>query len=143
MNQKYLQLFVRLSVGTAFLSAVADRFGLWGKPGSSNTSWGNWENFVTYSNKINFFVPANIGEFLAAFATVLEVILALLLLIGYKTKLAAISSGVLLTTFAIAMTLSFGIKPSLSYSVWVDASACFLLATVSIYDFSLDKSLNK
>lgn len=143
MNQKYTQLFVRMSVGTGFLSAVADRFGFWGKPGSPGTSWGNWENFVVYSNKINSFVPPNIGEFLAVVATVLEVILALMLLIGYKTRLAAISSGTLLTFFAIAMTISFGIKPTLSYSVWVGASACFLLATIKFYNFSLDNSLNK
>ena len=142
MNQKYLQLFVRLSVGTGFLSAVADRFGFWGEPGSPNASWGNWENFVLYSNKINFFVSADMGEFLAIVATVLEVVLALMLIIGYKTRIAAISSGVLLTFFAVAMTIAFGIKPTLSYSVWIDASACFLLATVNNFDFSVDKSIN-
>ncbi|SPZ83975.1 Uncharacterised protein [Sphingobacterium multivorum] len=50
----YSQLFVRLAVSTAFLSAVADRLGLWGVPGASHVSWGNWANFVAYSNTLNF-----------------------------------------------------------------------------------------
>ncbi len=58
MNINYVQLFVRIAVATAFLSAVADRFGYWGKPGSPNVSWGNWEQFLIYSNKLNFFCIA-------------------------------------------------------------------------------------
>ena len=87
MNQKYIQLFVRMAVATAFLSAVADRFGFWGGPGSVNASWGNWENFPKYRNKLNFFVPEQLGELLAITATILEVVFALFLLIGYKHEL--------------------------------------------------------
>lgn len=39
-NQKYIQLVVRIAVASAFLSAVADRLGYWGPPGSPNASWG-------------------------------------------------------------------------------------------------------
>jgi hypothetical protein len=34
-------LYARMALGAAFLSAVADRFGLWGKYGG----WGNFANF--------------------------------------------------------------------------------------------------
>jgi len=33
--------FLRLALGISFLSAVADRFGLWGVYGQPNVSWGS------------------------------------------------------------------------------------------------------
>jgi hypothetical protein len=35
---KFVPVYLRLALGTAFLSAVADRVGLWGPPGARN--WG-------------------------------------------------------------------------------------------------------
>lgn len=141
MKQKYTQLFMRLAIATAFLSAVADRIGLWGQPGTKYASWGNWENFMEYSNKLNFFAPEILKEPLAVSATVLEVVFAILLLIGYKTKTVANLSGLLLVLFALTMTLAFGIKSTFSYSVWIGASACFLLGNVEVYAYSLDAFL--
>lgn len=134
-------MFVRIAVATAFLSAVADRFGLWGAPGSLNVMWGNWENFVLYSNSLNSFVSDEIGELLAIIATGLEIIFALLLLAGYKTRIISFGSGILLFLFAGAMTSAFGIKSTLDYSVWIGVGACFLLGTVKEYYFSLDHYL--
>lgn len=42
MKVKLVKLFLRLSTGVGFLSAVADRFGLWSK---ELAVWGNWDNF--------------------------------------------------------------------------------------------------
>ena len=36
-----VRLFARFALGASFLSAVADRFGLWGPYGAKNVSWGN------------------------------------------------------------------------------------------------------
>lgn len=141
MNQKYFQLFVRIAVATAFLSAVADRFGIWGKPGSQNVSWGDWEHFLDYSNTLNFFVSPTIGKILAIIATSLEIVFSLLLLIGYKTKMISFASGLLLTLFAVSMTIALGIKPTFDYSVWISASACFLLGTLTGNSYSLDAYL--
>ena len=143
MNQKYMQLFVRMAGATAFLSAVADRLGFWGEPGSSNASWGNWEHFIMYSNQLNFFVSPEIGELLAIIATILEIVFALLLLIGYKTKIISFASGILLVLFAVTMTMAFGIKSTFTYSVWIGASACFLLGTLNEDYNSLDYYLKK
>lgn len=139
MYDKIIQLFVRLAVATAFLSAVADRLGFWGPPGSENASWGNWENFLIYSNQLNFYAPELIGEILAILATIFELVFAVLLMIGYKTRLTAIASGGLLLVFALTMTMALGIKPTFTYSVWIGASACFLLATVHNYSYSIDQ----
>lgn len=134
----FSQLFLRIALSFSFLSAVADRFGFWGLPGSRGVTWGNWQNFVAYSNSVNSFVPESLGEVLAVFATVLEVILPLLLLVGYKLRQVAFLSGILLAIFASAMTISFGFKPAFDYSVWTGAGACFLLGSIGTYRYSLD-----
>lgn len=139
MQQKFTQLFVRIAVATAFLSAVADRIGLWGK----YSLWGNWGSFLEYSNKLNFFAPEFLKEPLAIIATILEVVFAGLLIIGYKTKITANLSGILLLIFAFTMTFALGLISTFAYSVWVSAGACFLLAEIDNYDYSLDKYLKK
>jgi uncharacterized membrane protein YphA (DoxX/SURF4 family) len=144
MNQKKVdvfQLLLRIAISFSFLSAVADRFGLWGNPGDVNVSWGNWDNFIAYSNSVNSFASPQISSGLAIIATVLEVLLSLLLLLGYKTRQAATASGVLLLGFGLAMTFSFGIKPSLDYSVWTAAAGSFLLSAVSTYRYSIDHGI--
>lgn len=137
------QFFLRIALSASFLSAVADRFGLWGKPGSAGVNWGSWENFVQYSNAVNSFVPAQLGEMLAIIATSLEVLFPILLLVGYKIRLTAMLSGAMLVSFALAMTVSFGIKPSLDYSVWTGAAACFLLSAIGTYAYSIDNVLSR
>ena len=53
-------VFLRLALGISFLSAVADRFGLWGVYGQPNVAWGNYARFVAYTAKLNWFLPATI-----------------------------------------------------------------------------------
>lgn len=135
------QLFLRIAIAFSFLSAVADRFGLWGAPGCAGVSWGNWQNFVNYSNTLNFYLSPQLGEIAAITATTLEVLFALLLLIGFKTKLTALASAILLVVFALTMTISIGIKAPLDYSVWTGAAACLLLSTINNYKYSIDNLL--
>lgn len=132
------QLALRIAISLAFLSAVADRFGFWGKAGSAGVSWGNWQNFVAYSNTLNFYLPQQLGGIAAAAATALEVIFAVLLLVGFKTRLTAIASGILLVVFALTMTISIGTKAPFDYSVWTSAAACFLLSTSAKFQYSVD-----
>ena len=47
-------LYVRIALGSAFLSPVADRFGLWGK----YASWGDFASFTRYVAQVNSFMPA-------------------------------------------------------------------------------------
>jgi len=49
--------FLRLALAAGFLSAVADRFGMWGPPGAPNVAWGTWQPFVEYVAKLNWFAP--------------------------------------------------------------------------------------
>lgn len=139
----FSQVFLRIALSVSYLSAVADRFGIWGAPGSKSVSWGNWDNFVAYSNSVNSFASPAIGTLLAYVATALEILLPVLLLIGYKLKWISLFSGVLLLGFALAMTLSFGLKAPLDYSVFTGAAASFLLSTLDSYKYSLDNYLAK
>ena len=36
-----ITVYARLALGGTFLAAVADRFGLWGPPGTHNVAWGD------------------------------------------------------------------------------------------------------
>ncbi len=124
---KAIKLFLRLAIAAGFLSAVADRFGLWPKDVSA---WGNWDNFVKYTATINPWVPNSAILALAITATAAEVIFALCLIIGFKTKMFAILSGVLLLIFALSMSFSIGIKPVFDYSVFIASAAAFALGTM-------------
>jgi uncharacterized membrane protein YphA (DoxX/SURF4 family) len=117
-------LYLRLALGTAFLSAVADRFGLWGKYGG----WGNFANFTRYVGQVNSFMPAFTIPFLAWAATVAETVLGILLILGLWLRWTALGSGVLLGMFATAMAISFGIKSPLDYSVFSASAGAMLLA---------------
>lgn len=119
--------FLRFALAAGFFSAVADRFGLWPEAASS---WGNWNNFVAYTALINPIFPHSIVQILAIVATALEVVLAVLLIIGYKTVWVARASGTLLLLFGLAMSLSTGLKGALDYSVFTAAAGGFALAVL-------------
>ena len=136
-------LLLRLATAANFLSPVADRFGWWGAPGTPGIAWGNWENFEAYSAQVNSFMPAATVSFLSVAATTLEVVIAVLLIVGFKTRWAATGAAILTLMFAAAMTYSFGIKAPLDYAVFVDLSSAFLLATVAKYKWSIDEMLAK
>lgn len=129
------QFLLRVGLSLTMLSAVADRFGLWG----GRAAWGNWENFESYTQKLTFFLPTVLRTASAYIATFLEILFAVLLLLGYKTKWAAYGTSVLLVTFALTMSLALGVKAPLDYSVWVGAFAAFLLAEQDDYRWSLKK----
>ncbi|MEG0761938.1 MAG: DoxX family protein [Chryseobacterium sp.] len=133
------QLFLRLAISVSMLSAVADRFGLWGK----NSAWGNWENFEKYTKQLTFFLPESFGDLSAYAATFLEILFPLLLILGFKTKIAAYGSGFLLLIFAFSMTLALGVKAPLDYSVWIGCAAAFLLAVQEKYSFTIDNLTKK
>ena len=118
---------LRWALGATFLSAVADRFGWWGAPGSANVSWGDWAHFVAYTATVNHFLPAGMAPALAVLATAAEALLGVALLLGAFPRSVAWASAGLLGLFAGAMTLSLGVKAPLDYSVFADAAAALLL----------------
>jgi len=136
---KLPQLFLRLAISVTMLSAIADRFGFWG----DNSAWGNWENFERYTRQLTFFLPETLSTFSAYTATFLEILFPLMLILGFKTKIAAYGTGFLLLVFALSMSIALGVKATLDYSVWVGSSAAFLLATQKEFYFSIDTLIKK
>jgi uncharacterized membrane protein YphA (DoxX/SURF4 family) len=122
------QWFLRVALAAGFLSAVADRFGLWGPAGAANVAWGAWQPFVDYVAKLNWFAPPASTPILAWAATVAEVVLGIGLLIGWQLRWFALAAGLLLLSFAITMTLALGVKAPLDFSVFAAAGGAFLLA---------------
>ncbi|WP_057938296.1 DoxX family membrane protein [Algoriphagus resistens] len=127
MQKKSVKLFLRLAISLSFLSAVADRFGMWEEEVSV---WGNWQSFVDYTAVINPWMPTSVIPTLAAIATVAEIVFGVFLLIGYKTELFAKLSGILLLIFALCMTFSIGIKSGFDYSVFTASAAAFGLGLI-------------
>src|ERR1051326_5250514 len=130
---KWQQVFawlLRVGLAAAFLSAVADRFGLWGQPGSRNVSWGDMAHFYDYTAEVNAFLPSTLIPAVAWLATIAETGLGFALLSGVCRRPVALATGVLLTLFALAMSISLGVHSALAYSVPTAAAAAFLLATI-------------
>jgi uncharacterized membrane protein YphA (DoxX/SURF4 family) len=134
----FSSLFLRLALGVSFLSAVADRFGLWGAFGRPNVSWGSFPRFVAYTGKLNWFLPEALIPALAIIATCAEALLGLCLVIGWHTRTAALLSGILLILFGVTMAVALGVKEPLSYSVFSAAGGAFLLATCTEFPFGVD-----
>ncbi len=131
-------LFARLALAAGFLSAVADRLGIWGPPGGSGVAWGDFASFTEYAAKINPWAPVALMPAIAWTATLAEVGLAMLLIVGYQTRWAAFGSGILLLAFALGMTAGTGIKSAFDASVFAASAAGFLLSTQKHFPLSLD-----
>ena len=124
-RKKLALLFVRITLGIGFLSGVADRFGLWR---GRNVGYGNFDGFISYTAKVNSFMPAFSIPFLAWAATIAELVLGVLLLWGLWLRWTALASALLLILFGTAMAISFGAKSPLDYSVFSASAAAILLA---------------
>jgi putative oxidoreductase len=122
--ERFAIFYARVALGVAFLSAVADRFGLWGK----YSGWGNFANFTKYTAEVNSFLPAFIIPFLAWAATMAELSLGILLILGFWTRWVAFSTAALLFLFGASMAISFGLKSPLDYSVFSASAGALLLA---------------
>lgn len=140
MNTKTIKLFLRLAISFGFLSAVADRFGIWGKEVSV---WANWENFLNYTKLINPWFPDSVIPTIGTVATAAEIVFAVCLIIGFKTELFAKLSGLLLLIFALSMTFSTGIKTAFDYSVFSASAGAFTLSLMKEKYLELDKLIHK
>lgn len=134
-------LILRIVLAITMLSAVADRFGIWGAPGSNGVAWGNWESFVVYTQTLNPFATKSVAEILGSIATFFEVLLSLLLLFGFKTRIAALGTAFLMLLFALAMAISVSVKAPFDYSVLTSAAAALLLSTIGKTVFAVDNRI--
>jgi len=132
---------LRCGLGLGFLSAVADRFGLWGAFGQPNVDWGNFSRFLEYTHTLNWYLPGGMIPPLGVIATSAELLFGLLLLVGWHTRTTALLSGLLLLSFGAAMTLALGVKAPLNYGVFTGVGGALLLANCGSFPFSVDELL--
>jgi len=140
MNSITIKLFLRFAIAMGFLSAVADRFGLWNKEVSV---WGNWNNFLEYTQLINPWIPNSMISSIGIIATADEIVFAMCLIIGFKTKLFAKLSGFLILMFALSMTFSTGVKGVFDFSVLTASSGSFALSLIKEKKWELDILFSK
>ena len=124
-------LYARLAVGTAFLSAVASRFGLWDR----TLDLKHFANFMQYAAEVNSFLPKAWIPFVAWAATIAETSCGILLISGIWSRWVSLASAVLLAMFGTAMAISFGIKSPMDYSVFSASAAAALL---TVHGFTQD-----
>lgn len=122
---------LRAALAVSFLSAVADRFGLWGQF-ASGAAWGDFGRFTAYTAQLLWFLPPTWMSPAAILATVAELVVAAGLLVGRRLHWWAFAAAALLLCFALAMTGALGVKAPLDYSVWTAAAAAFLLGVVAL-----------
>lgn len=138
MKANLIKLFLRLSIGFGFLSAVADRFGFWD---AKNAAWGNFEQFLAYTQVLNPLLPPAMIPAVGWLSTVLELIFGVCLIIGFRTNFFAKWSGWLLLLFGLAMLFALGIKKPLDYSVFASSAGAFALSMLKNKFLELDSLL--
>jgi hypothetical protein len=129
---------LRVALAFSFLSALADRFGLWGPFGVAGVAWGDLERFTDYTARLLWFLPPSLVSPAAILATGAEVLVAGGLLVGWRLHLWAFAAAALLLSFALAMTGALGVKAPTDYSVWTAAAAAFLLGVVALREHGAD-----
>ena len=123
--------YLRLALGVGFLSAVADRLGIWCTTGTSQVAWGDWSHFCAYTAKLNWFLPKALIPAVAWLSTLAETFFGLALVFGWFLRPVAFASAGLLSLFALAMVTGIGVKAPLDYSVFSAAAGAMLLASIS------------
>ena len=134
----FAQLLLRIVSGFSFFYYGCDRIGLWGKYGDPNVTWGDWQHYIDYASKVMGFLPYSVARICAAISTAAEITLGLLLLVGLKTKWAALGVFFLAGLYALSMSITFGIFVPLSYSVFTFSASGLLLFCIGHYKWSLD-----
>ena len=85
------------------------------------------ENFIVYTGVLVPWIPNQILPLLGWSVTFVEVVLGVLLIIGFQQRIVALFSGILLLTFAFSMLFFTSFKAPLDYSVFTAAACSFLL----------------
>jgi uncharacterized membrane protein YphA (DoxX/SURF4 family) len=125
-------LLTRFGLAATYLSGVADRFGAWGRHGTSNVSWGDFQHYVARVQAILPHMPATLALVLAWVSTVLDSAFGLGLLIGLRTRTMAFGSGVLMIVYALATAVSpGGLHAMFAYGLLGLAGASMLLAVIA------------
>ncbi|WP_446221814.1 hypothetical protein ACTWPB_18250 [Nocardia sp. IBHARD005] len=126
-----LVIATRVALGLLLAGSVADRFGIFGGPGSPGVSWGSYAEFLDYTRTL---LPAFAGDaapIAAAVATVAEGVLGLALIFAVRPRITAAATAALFTMFAVAMATSVGFAATADYAVPVMIGGALLVSTAA------------
>ena len=111
-------------IGFLLVGAVADRFGLLGAPGDPGVSWGDWAHFRAETAEL---VPwSSLVQTAAVVATVSELVLGVLLLIGWQWRWVGKLSAGLFAVYLVAMIPGMGAASILEFGVPVLIGGCLV-----------------
>ncbi len=138
-------IFARLALGAGFLSAVVDRFGVWGESGTGNVAWGNFDSFTAYVEDLAPYLPDLLVDSTAWAATGVEAVLGIALLLGIALRWTAVGTLVTLLAFGGSMFFFSGFQAPLNASVFSAAAAAALLALAPdrAYILTVDRLVSK
>ena len=129
--------FLRIALSTAYLSSVASRLELW----PANMGGSNWQQFLEYTAELNPWAPHSFVPYLGLAATIAEAGLGVVILVGFRERVAGTLSCLLLLTFAVSMIVGTGLKSPFDYSVFTASAASITLAVIGRSAWSLDGML--
>lgn len=121
-------VFTRVALAAGFLSAVADRFGMWGAAGTGQVAWGDFDAFLSYLRTLAPYLPTGLVEVVGWAATVVETVLGVALLAGFALRWSAAAAFATLLSFGLSMLVFSGFEAPLNASVFTAAAAALLLA---------------
>lgn len=116
-------------LGLDFAGAVADRFGVFGRPGDPGVSWGSWPDFVDYTARLLPGFGHPVVVLAATAATAVEAILAVLLLCGWQRRWVAKAAAGLLTVYLVALGLSLGADEVARYAMPILVGGALLISS--------------
>lgn len=118
----------RVALSAGFLSAVADRFGLWGAAGTGHVAWGDLDHYVAYVRTLAPYLPGAVPSIAGWAATLVELVLGITLLLGVLPRWSGLVGAGTLMVFGLSMFFFSGFETPLSASVFSASAAAALLA---------------
>src|SRR5438094_1015521 len=100
---RWAALCARIALGAAFLSGIADRFGLYR---GRNVGYGDFAGFVRYTAKVNSFMPPSAIPFLAWAATITEFFFGIALILVIWRVWVALVGVVLLSLLGTVVAVA-------------------------------------
>lgn len=123
-----LVVVTRVALGVLFAGSVADRFGMFGGPGSAGVSWGSYAEFVDYTRTLLPAFAADAAPIAAGAATIAEAVLGAALIFAVRPRITAAAAAALFTMFAMAMVTSVGFAATADYAVPVMLGGALLVS---------------
>lgn len=131
MARSLLALFLRVVLAAGLLAAVGARFGLVGAPAA-------FDALTWWTARLWGLAPAALVSLLGWVVVGIELVLGLMVLLGLRTRQAALVAGVLLSAVAVAMALRDGLAAPFHAALFAVAGLSFAIHQIGAGRFSVD-----